>query len=282
MDPVIDIDQYNRDAINERYNRCVNDDSIIRRINKSVLAEILNSFCGKIKIDRSNGSSGRSGDDLADIRFCKPFEDSVNALVEELINSACATDAIIVTEVVDLFDGDNFILTAGVYEPSLQNRATVFSAPLEEILEIPNNSYEIELEGTACEKPVITDIRMPATMLNTPGSTIDGTIHFKDANGDVTHHCSNVISGSTNPRSRCIPLENLGIDLNGVTEGTIPIGWFCPDNAGSEARCEIIGWIVEATLMDAAGNVSQPLRYTFDTVGGAGKKSGDMVLSEIK
>ena len=81
----------------------------------------------------------------------------------------------------------------------------------------------IETLPSPCDAPEIVSLSFPATISNVPGSVEMGTIEFRDRNGDVVQECRDVISGDAN--EGCIDVEG----VHGMTEGTIPFTWRCPE-----------------------------------------------------
>ena len=128
-----------------------------------------------------------------------------------------------------------------------------------------------------CDAPEILSISVPETIPGTPGTRVEGDVTFRDRNGDVIQYCETVVSGVANT-SGCRDIEN----LEGVTEGSFKTAWECNANPGQ--RCTRGPVVIDAFLVDAAGNQSVPFRYTFTVTGIApGKNDGtETLISNLK
>lgn len=105
-------------------------------------------------------------------------------------------------------------------------------------------------------EPLILTLDMPATVPNTPGSTITGTFEFADPEGDIVLAVVEAVSG---------PLNGFEFDpeIRGQTTGTFDVVISCPEGEDPCATGEVHATL---TLLDAGQNVSRPFPFSYTAV----------------
>lgn len=105
-------------------------------------------------------------------------------------------------------------------------------------------------------EPLILTLVMPATVPNTPGSTITGTFEFADPEGDIVLAVVEAVSG---------PLNGFEFDpeVRGQTTGTFDVVISCPEGEDPCATGEVQATL---TLRDAGQNVSRPFPFSYTAV----------------
>lgn len=105
-------------------------------------------------------------------------------------------------------------------------------------------------------EPLILTLVMPATVPNTPGSTITGTFEFADPEGDIVLAVVEAVSG---------PLNGFEFDpeVRGQTTGTFDVVISCPEGEDPCATGEVQATL---TLQDAGQNVSRPFPFSYTAV----------------
>jgi hypothetical protein len=113
------------------------------------------------------------------------------------------------------------------------------------------------VDDTPGTPPGITAFEFPDSMSSAPGTTVIGTVGFRDREGDVVRA---VLEEVSDPNGAVLPAE-LELDLGGETDGEFTFeGYACPSTSPG---C-ITGTVtLRLILEDAAGNRSEPVTYSF-------------------
>ena len=105
-------------------------------------------------------------------------------------------------------------------------------------------------------EPLVVTLDIPATVLNTPGSSITGTVEFADPEGDIVLYVVEALSGPLNG-------FEFNPDVRGQTTGTFEFTIACPEGGDPCATGEVQATI---TLQDAMQNLSEPFPFTYTAV----------------
>lgn len=117
--------------------------------------------------------------------------------------------------------------------------------------------FAVWVDDTPGTPPGITSFEFPDTVSSAAGTTVIGTVGFRDREGDVVRA---VIEEVSDPNGAFVP-NDLELDLGGETDGEFTFeGYVCPSTSPG---C-ITGTVtLRLILEDAAGNRSEPVTYSF-------------------
>ncbi len=238
-----DYDEVLAEQLEAYYNACT--ESILTKVAIYAETTLLDVACGRIRAVSNKGP------------LCGPITHDVEEIVTDFNNLLCFSESAWRTKLVDLFDGDNYKIRASVYERPFR-KFVVFEKSFQEIDEITDTRYPIDLGLQNCGEPIISDLvqiqdRDEASYCPGAPRGSEWGFRYVDAGGDIDETSLIIV--------QLLPVggNNLVVDLTDQLvvwdgdefEGDLKIR-FCVTTSQSSVDLEF-------KLEDAVGNASNPL-----------------------